>query len=88
MGTFGGLPQVGASGFHPSMIVCERPRVPCPGLVVGDLRTKYQKLTQIAHVMAPGYDETKSNHFTRTFMWAKKKFSKHLFFLPGHFLGE
>jgi hypothetical protein len=87
MGAFGGLSQVMIRPPVLIQVVCKRPRAPCPGLVVGDLRTKYQKLTQIAHVTSPGHDETKLKHFTVICMWAKKYILKLFFFLPGPFQG-
>ena len=86
MVAFGGLSQARASGFHGSGV--QTPPGPVPGVVRGDLRTKYQKLTQIAHVMAPGYDETKSNLLTRTCMWAKNIFQSIFSFFLGIFGGN
>ena len=85
MGRLVGYHKLGLPVFI--QVVRKRPRAPGPGLFVGDLRTKYQKLSQIVHVTSPGYNETKSKHLARISMWAKNIFLKLFFFLPGPFQG-
>jgi hypothetical protein len=81
MGAFGGPSKVRASGFHPSSV--QTPPGPVPGVGRRGFEGEVSKTDADSPRNVPGvYNETKSKHLTRVFMWATNIFFSSFF---GHF---